>query len=39
VLQQIGDLFDNEWEDRWWPQPMPPEARATPHSLSQAAAP
>ncbi|MCZ6748819.1 MAG: LLM class flavin-dependent oxidoreductase [SAR324 cluster bacterium] len=39
VLPQIGDLFDNEWEDRWWPQPMPPEARATPHSLSQAAAP
>ena len=27
VLPQITDLFDDEWEDRWWPQPMSSERR------------
>ena len=27
VMPQLGDLFA-EWEDRWWPQPMPGAARA-----------
>ena len=28
VLPQIADLFDDEWQDRWWPQPL--AERATP---------
>ena len=28
VLPQIKDLFENEWEDKWWPQPMETEKRA-----------
>ena len=31
VLPQIRDLFDDEWEDRWWPQPMP--RRQTPRQV------
>ncbi len=27
VMPQLGDVFA-EWEDRWWPQPMPGAARA-----------
>ena len=27
VLPQLKPLF-SEWEDRWWPQPMPPGERA-----------
>ena len=30
VLPQLADLFDDEWEDRWWPKPMPPETRMVP---------
>ena len=26
-MPQLGDVFA-EWEDRWWPQPMPGAARA-----------
>jgi alkanesulfonate monooxygenase SsuD/methylene tetrahydromethanopterin reductase-like flavin-dependent oxidoreductase (luciferase family) len=28
VLPQLRPLF-SEWEDRWWPQPMPPGERAS----------
>jgi hypothetical protein len=28
VMPQLADLF-SEWEDRWWPQPMPAAARAS----------
>ena len=28
VMPQLTDLF-SEWEDRWWPQPMARDARAT----------
>jgi hypothetical protein len=27
VLPKLEPLF-SEWEDRWWPQPMPPGERA-----------
>jgi alkanesulfonate monooxygenase SsuD/methylene tetrahydromethanopterin reductase-like flavin-dependent oxidoreductase (luciferase family) len=27
VMPQLTDVF-SEWEDRWWPQPMAPDARA-----------
>jgi alkanesulfonate monooxygenase SsuD/methylene tetrahydromethanopterin reductase-like flavin-dependent oxidoreductase (luciferase family) len=28
VLPQLTGLFDDQWEDRWWPHPLPAEARA-----------
>ncbi|MCA8928406.1 MAG: LLM class flavin-dependent oxidoreductase [Alphaproteobacteria bacterium] len=28
VMPQIRDLFDDEWEDRWWPTPLPDKERA-----------
>ena len=28
VMPQLADLFDDEWEDRWWPQALPAEQRA-----------
>lgn len=28
VLPQLRDLFENEWEDKWWPRPMPAGERA-----------
>ena len=30
VLPQIRDLFDDRWEDRWWPRPMAEAERYTP---------
>jgi hypothetical protein len=27
VLPQIKGLFDDEWEDHWWPKPMPSQQR------------
>jgi len=35
VLPQVHSLFDDQWEDRWWPQPIAPEARATPRSIAR----
>src|SRR5437660_5032185 len=32
VMPQIKGLFA-DWEDRWWPRPMPPAARAQPAPL------
>jgi alkanesulfonate monooxygenase SsuD/methylene tetrahydromethanopterin reductase-like flavin-dependent oxidoreductase (luciferase family) len=28
VMPQLTDLFDDRWENRWWPKPLPAEARA-----------
>jgi alkanesulfonate monooxygenase SsuD/methylene tetrahydromethanopterin reductase-like flavin-dependent oxidoreductase (luciferase family) len=30
VLPQIRDLFDDAWQDPWWPEPLPSEARRAP---------
>ena len=30
VLPQLADLFEDEWENRWWPRPLPPRARVQP---------
>jgi hypothetical protein len=30
VLPQLRDLFDKDWEDRWWPKPLPKQDRAVP---------
>jgi alkanesulfonate monooxygenase SsuD/methylene tetrahydromethanopterin reductase-like flavin-dependent oxidoreductase (luciferase family) len=27
VLPQIKDLFDDQWEDQWWPNPIPSQLR------------
>ena len=32
VMPQIKDLWDDEWENRWWPQPL--EERATPREVT-----
>ena len=34
VLPQIRDLFDDEWEDLWWPNPMPSQSRAVPEPVA-----
>jgi alkanesulfonate monooxygenase SsuD/methylene tetrahydromethanopterin reductase-like flavin-dependent oxidoreductase (luciferase family) len=30
VMPQIKDIFEDEWEDRWWPKPMDRSNRAQP---------
>jgi alkanesulfonate monooxygenase SsuD/methylene tetrahydromethanopterin reductase-like flavin-dependent oxidoreductase (luciferase family) len=30
---QLADLFENEWENRWWPRPLPETERARPREL------
>ena len=30
VLPEVQPLFENEWEDRWWPKPLPSALRAEP---------
>ena len=34
VLPQLRPLFDGEWENRWWPRPLPREERAAPRGLA-----
>jgi alkanesulfonate monooxygenase SsuD/methylene tetrahydromethanopterin reductase-like flavin-dependent oxidoreductase (luciferase family) len=29
VMPQLRGLFENEWENRWWPKPLPRDERAT----------
>jgi alkanesulfonate monooxygenase SsuD/methylene tetrahydromethanopterin reductase-like flavin-dependent oxidoreductase (luciferase family) len=31
VKPQVEHLFDDQWEDPWWPTPLPRESRVTPH--------
>ena len=35
VLPQLADLFDDRFEDLWWPRPVPREERATPRALAR----
>jgi len=37
VMPQLKDLFE-EWEDRWWPNPMPAAERTLPQAFSPRAA-
>jgi hypothetical protein len=30
VLPQLSGLFEDRFENRWWPRPLPREERATP---------
>lgn len=34
VLPQVRDLFDDQWEDRWWPKAMPDSARYAPREVA-----
>jgi alkanesulfonate monooxygenase SsuD/methylene tetrahydromethanopterin reductase-like flavin-dependent oxidoreductase (luciferase family) len=34
VKPQLEGLFENEWENRWWPKPLAPSERARPRELS-----
>jgi alkanesulfonate monooxygenase SsuD/methylene tetrahydromethanopterin reductase-like flavin-dependent oxidoreductase (luciferase family) len=33
VAPQLKGLFEDKWEDRWWPKPMPREERANPRPV------
>mgnify|MGYP001316763046 CR=1 FL=1 len=30
VMPQLSGMFDDQWQDDWWPKPMPLEGRAVP---------
>ncbi len=30
VMPQLTSLFDDRWENKWWPKPLPADARAVP---------
>ena len=32
VLPQLKDLFEKEWEDKWWPKGMSPAKRVQPNA-------
>jgi alkanesulfonate monooxygenase SsuD/methylene tetrahydromethanopterin reductase-like flavin-dependent oxidoreductase (luciferase family) len=38
VAPQLRGLFDDKWEDRWWPKPMPKPSRAVPGQVMREAA-
>jgi len=33
VKPQLADLFEDEWENRWWPRPLPAAERAAPRPV------
>ncbi len=35
VFPQLTDLFEDEWENRWWPTPMQKEDRAVPREVAR----
>lgn len=37
VMPQLRSLFDDKWEDLWWPKPMPKTERAIPTRVSREA--
>ena len=38
VMPQITGLFEDEWENHWWPNPMPSQQRAVPQALPESLA-
>jgi alkanesulfonate monooxygenase SsuD/methylene tetrahydromethanopterin reductase-like flavin-dependent oxidoreductase (luciferase family) len=36
VAPQIRDVFDDRWENRWWPKPLPAESQVAPRPLGLA---
>ncbi len=35
VLPQLTNLFEDEWENRWWPRPLETDSRAVPREVSR----
>jgi alkanesulfonate monooxygenase SsuD/methylene tetrahydromethanopterin reductase-like flavin-dependent oxidoreductase (luciferase family) len=35
VMPELRGLFEDEWENRWWPRPLAPGARAVPAELAR----
>ena len=35
VLPQLRDLFDDRWENRWWPKPLAREQRSVPQGAAR----
>ncbi len=35
VMPRLAVLFDDEWEDSWWPAPMPAPERAEPREVAR----
>ena len=35
VMPQLTDLFDDEWEDHWWPQPLDAATRVQPQAVAR----
>ncbi|MEQ1889703.1 MAG: LLM class flavin-dependent oxidoreductase [Alphaproteobacteria bacterium] len=38
VMPQLKGLFDDKWEDHWWPKPLPSAERAIPSRVTREAA-
>ena len=36
VAPQLRDLFEDEWENHWWPRPLAASERAAPRALPEA---
>ena len=34
VMPQLADLFEDEWEHKWWPKPLDADARANPQPVA-----
>jgi len=34
VMPQVENLFDDQWEDLWWPKPMAKQQRAVPQAVA-----
>ena len=34
VMPQLADLFEDEWEHKWWPKPLADAARSTPRAMA-----
>jgi hypothetical protein len=35
VLPQLAGLFDDRWENRWWPRPVAAAERARPREIAR----
>jgi hypothetical protein len=38
VIPQLADLFENEWEHKWWPKPLDRSQRVVPIAVAAPAA-
>jgi alkanesulfonate monooxygenase SsuD/methylene tetrahydromethanopterin reductase-like flavin-dependent oxidoreductase (luciferase family) len=36
VMPQLADLFENEWEHKWWPKPLPKAEQTLPRKVAAA---